>query len=115
MYIGVPYFGKLPCTFFVTHLRLIPIQNLDGPEAHPFVDSFRLIRFGAEIGGASFLHLFTPKLTHPSYEPKSELLQGGYIGDYIKTSIGDTKGDTRSLDCSSYGFSNARGLLTGVP
>ena len=26
------------------------------------------------------------------------------MGDYIGTTIGDIKGDTRSLDCGSYGF-----------
>ena len=30
-------------------------------------------------------------------------LMGGYIGDYIGTTIGVIKGDTRSLDYSSYG------------
>ena len=29
-------------------------------------------------------------------------LKGVYIGDYIGATIGDVKGDTRSLDSSSY-------------
>ena len=29
-------------------------------------------------------------------------LKGGYIGGYIRTTIGLIKGDTRSLDYSSY-------------
>ena len=29
-------------------------------------------------------------------------LKGDYIGDYIGTIIGCVKGDTRSLECSSY-------------
>ena len=29
-------------------------------------------------------------------------LRGGFIGDYIWDSCGVIKGDTRSLDCSSY-------------
>ena len=29
-------------------------------------------------------------------------LKGGYIGEYIGTNIGGIKGDTRSLDYSSY-------------
>ena len=29
-------------------------------------------------------------------------LKGGYIGDYTGTTLGDSKGDTRSLDYSSY-------------
>ena len=32
-------------------------------------------------------------------------LKGGYIGDYIGTTIGVIKGDTRSLDYGSYVFS----------
>ena len=40
----------------------------------------------------------------PRYELKSKLLKGGYMGDYIGTTIGVIKGDTRSLDYSSYGF-----------
>ena len=36
------------------------------------------------------------------YEPQSKLLKGGYIGDYIGTTIGVIKGDTRSLDNGSY-------------
>ena len=31
-------------------------------------------------------------------------LKGGYIGEYIYRGLGVTKGDTRSLDYSSYGF-----------
>ena len=31
-------------------------------------------------------------------------LKGGYIGDFIGTIIGLTKGDTRSLDKSSYTY-----------
>ena len=38
--------------------------------------------------------------THMSYSLTS--LKGGYIGDYMGTSIGVIKGDTRSLDYSSY-------------
>ena len=33
----------------------------------------------------------------------STLLYGGCIGDYIRVIIGLIKGDTRSLDYSSYG------------
>ena len=29
-------------------------------------------------------------------------LKRGYIGDYMGTTMGVIKGDTRSLDCSSY-------------
>ena len=36
------------------------------------------------------------------YEPYSKLLKGGCIGDYIGTTIRVIKGDTRSLDSSSY-------------
>ena len=39
---------------------------------------------------------------HTSYSLSS--LKGGYIGDYIGTTIRDIKGDTRSLDYSSYGL-----------
>ena len=39
---------------------------------------------------------------HTSYSLNS--LKGGYIGDYIGTTIRDIKGDTRSLDYSSYGL-----------
>ena len=37
-----------------------------------------------------------------TYEPQSKLLKGGYISDYIGTTIGVIKGDTRSLDNGSY-------------
>ena len=53
-------------------------------------------------------------------------LKGGYIGDYIgfiKTTIGFIKGDTRSLDSSSYGafpkveisFLSILGSILGFP
>ena len=31
----------------------------------------------------------------------TEAIKGGYIGDYMGTTMGVIKGDTRSLDCSS--------------
>ena len=34
----------------------------------------------------------------------SKLLKGGYIGDDIGSTIGVIKGDTKSLDYSSYGL-----------
>ena len=34
-------------------------------------------------------------------------LKGNYIGEYRATTVGVTKGDTRSLDCNSYGDSAA--------
>ena len=38
---------------------------------------------------------------HVSYS--LNFLREGYIGMIYGTTIGDIKGDTRSLDCSSYG------------
>ena len=46
-------------------------------------------------------------------------LKGGYIGDFSGTTIGGTKGDTRSLDNGSYGywskFPIIRGPIFGFP
>ena len=39
-----------------------------------------------------------------SFEQKSKLLKGSHIGDYVRTTIGVTEGDTRSLDYSSFEF-----------
>ena len=40
-------------------------------------------------------------------------LNGGYVGEYIGTTIGVIKGDTRSLDYSSYGVGCVRMDLCG--
>ena len=44
-----------------------------------------------------------PQEVLTTYELWSKLLKGGYIGDYIGTTIGVIKGDTRSLDNGTYG------------
>ena len=45
----------------------------------------------------------TFELTQPPYEPESTLLkEGSVVGDYIGDDYRVTKGDTRSLDYSSY-------------
>ena len=43
-----------------------------------------------------------PQLHSKPYELESKLLKGGYMGDYIGGTIRVIKGDTRSLDYSSY-------------
>ena len=46
-----------------------------------------------------------PRLKHLKalHEPLSKLLEGGlYRGEYIGGTVGDIKGDTRSLDYSSH-------------
>ena len=46
-----------------------------------------------------------------SYSPNS--LKAGYIKDYMGTTTGAIKGDTRSLDCSSYEVSGRISLIGG--
>ena len=51
---------------------------------------------------------FTPKkkARQELHESKSKLLKGGYVWDYIGTTIGVIKVDTRGLDYSSHGIAS---------
>ena len=52
-----------------------------------------------------------------SYELESKLLTGGFIRDHaraIKTTIGVIKGDTWSLDCSSYRAQGSHTVRTRI-
>ena len=51
-------------------------------------------------------------LPNPYMSHSLNSLKEGYIGDYLGTTIGLIKGDTRSLDYSSYELNSLKGFFS---
>ena len=77
-----------------------PCNWLHSSAPHPRSSASSYNRSSAACSCTTAQYGVEPAQPHPSaYTP----YRGGYIGIIKGTTIGDTKGDTRSLDLSSYG------------